>query len=323
MLYAGGFLNTTAISMSSQIKIGSRKSKLAIAQAEEVKAALLKNCPKLSADDIELKTFTTTGDKIQSKNLSEVGGKGLFTKEIEEALLAKEIDIAVHSVKDLPADSPKGLVIKAVLKRLDPSDAFISKKHNSLENLPKGTVIGTSSLRRKSLLLNKYPHLKIVNLRGNVNTRLAKLEAGEIEGTILASCGLMRIDMQVEITEKIPYEDMLPAIGQGAICAECREDDLEVIELLKKINHRESEICINSERAFLSEIDGSCRTPIAALATLQNQQIHLQTLVADPEGVNIYKLSESCGLDEGERLGRDLALQTKKEAQEILALIVR
>lgn len=304
--------------MAEKIIIGTRNSKLALAQGEEFRQAILAKFPDKK---IDIRGFTTTGDKILSKNLSEVGGKGLFTKEIEEALLNKQIDIAVHSVKDLPAETPIGLIIKATLKRKDPTDAFISKKYNSLKNLAKGTIIGTSSIRRKALLLNKYPHLNIVNLRGNVNTRLKKLNSSQIDGTILASCGLQRIGKQDEISQRIDIEEMLPAIGQGAICAECRDIDKDIINILENINHQQTEICINAERAFLSEIDGSCRTPIAAYAVIKDNKIYLQTLIAHPEGRDIYKLSEICDLTQGKELGQAMADKTKREAKKILAAI--
>ena len=206
--------------MSDEIVIGTRNSQLALAQGEEFKQAILDKFTNLSSDQVKIQGFTTTGDRILNKNLSEIGGKGLFTKEIEEALLAKKVDMAVHSVKDLPAEIPAGLAVKSILRRKDPTDAFISKNYGSLQSLPTAATVGTSSIRRKALLLSRYPHLNIVNLRGNINTRLDKIDQLKIDGTILASCGLQRINMQDKISQHIDVNDMLPAIGQGAICAE-------------------------------------------------------------------------------------------------------
>lgn len=265
-----------------KFKIGTRGSKLAVAQAEEVKRSLLNINPDLN---IEIVKIITTGDKILDRNLSDIGGKGLFTQEIEESLEANELDIAVHSLKDMPITFPEGLGIFAVLPREDTRDAFISLKYKSIKDLPNGAIIGTASARRKVQLLNIRPDLNIVPFRGNIITRLEKLKDGVVDATILACAGLNRIN--ITGNQPIPIETILPATGQGAICVECRSDNYQVIDMLKQINHKETEICTNTERAFLARLDGNCKTPIAGLAQIIDDQIHFKGMM-EVEGKLIF-----------------------------------
>jgi hydroxymethylbilane synthase len=266
------------------IRIGSRKSELAIAQANQVKNKLLIKFPEIKNSDIKIVTMQTTGDKLLDKNLSLYGGKGVFTKEIEEALLAKKIDLAVHSMKDVPAILPKNLFIKAILEREEATDAFISNKYKNILNLPQNAVIGTSSIRRKAILLHLRKDLKIIDFRGNINTRLRKLKEQDIDGIILATSGLKRVGITSVITKKIPTDIMIPAIGQGAIGVECREDDYELQMMLHEINHHDTEFCVSLEREFMSLIDGSCKTPIACYAKYIGNDIQIKATIIHPNG---------------------------------------
>ena len=270
--------------ISFPIKIGSRTSELAIAQANQVKNKLLESFPDIKNSDIEIITMQTTGDKLLDKNLSLFGGKSVFTKEIEEALLAKKIDIAVHSMKDVPAILPKTLFIKAIVEREEATDAFISNKYKNLLHLPKNAVIGTSSIRRKAILLYLRKDLKIIDFRGNINTRLRKLKEQDIDGIILATSGLKRVGITSVITKKIPTDMMVPAMGQGAIGVECREDDYAIHKILEKINHKESEFCVSLEREFMLQIDGSCQTPIGCFAKFVGSDIQIKATIIHPDG---------------------------------------
>jgi hydroxymethylbilane synthase len=276
--------------MDIVIRIGTRDSKLAIAQASQVKDLLVKKiAEKEISADISILTFKTTGDKKKEQNLSEIGGKGLFTKELEEALLEHKIDIAVHSMKDVPTQNTEGLEMASVLKRADPRDAFISKKYKSLKSLPHGAVIGTSSTRRKSLLLNLRPDLKIVNFRGNVTTRLEKIEKEKVDGTILAASGLKRIKKDDCISSVLSPDFFLPAVAQGVIAVQCRKDDMETKKIISCINDKVTQICTTAERSFLSEMDGSCHTPIASYCVYNRGKLKLTSLVASLDGKKIYK----------------------------------
>ncbi len=312
--------NTTHnIRCPAQIRIGTRGSQLAVAQATEVKNRLLGAFPELTQEQIVLIKITTTGDKIQDRHLADIGGKGLFTKEIEEALLRCEIDMAVHSMKDMPAKLPTGLLIECILEREDPRDAFISHKVERLKDLPKGAVIGTSSVRRQAQLLRLRPDLNMSPFRGNVGTRLAKLETGQVDATILAVAGLKRIDMADHITEILEPEHILPAVAQGAIGVECAADNLHIREVLNVINHPESSVCIAAERAFLAELEeGSCTTPIGALAALENNQIHLRCLLASTDGRECYETKRSGGYKDAAHLGADAGKELKKKGKSIL-----
>ncbi len=270
----------------AEIKIGTRGSILAVAQAMEVKNRLLGAFPdELTQHQIKIIKITTTGDKIQDRHLAEIGGKGLFTKELEEALYSGEIDVAVHSIKDLPDTLPDGMIMECVLEREDPRDAFISNKVKTLNDLAQGAILGTSSVRRQSQLLRLRPDIKIVPFRGNVNTRLAKLDKGDVDATILAVAGLKRIDLQNRISSYIEPEIILPAVGQGAIGVECLATNIHILKVLEKINHKESEICIKTERSFLKEMGGSCATPIAGFAQITNEgKVHFRALTATVDG---------------------------------------
>ena len=300
------------------IKIGTRASRLAVAQANEVKNRLLGAFPELTQDQIEIVKITTTGDKQQDKNLAEIGGKGLFTKEIEEALFEEKIDIAVHSMKDMPDKLPEGLIIECVLEREDPLDAFLSKKCKTLEELPNGAILGTSSIRRQSQILAVRPDLKIVPFRGNVVTRLEKLDKGEVDATLLAVAGLKRIDMQKRISSVIPSEIILPAVAQGAIGVECLEKNEHIRIVLEKINHPLSLMRVNCERSFLQSLGGSCTTPIGALAEISGEKISLRTLIASPEGKEIYKAERTGALDDAEKIGKDAGKELKSKGGHIL-----
>ena len=265
--------------LPSIIRIGTRKSKLALAQAELVKAALADYWPELAVDGrIAILPYNTSGDKMQEHALSEIGGKGLFTKEIEEALLADEADIAVHSLKDMPTTLPAGLMIGAVLEREDARDAFIAKDYKSFADLPKGAVFGTSSLRRQVQALRVRPDLQIVPFRGNVQTRLDKIAGGAAHATMLAMAGLNRLHMQQVASCILDAETFIPAVGQGAICIECRSDSDAMRAILHILNHAETMTAVTAERALLARLDGSCRTPIAGHAQLKDGMLHLAAM---------------------------------------------
>ncbi len=249
-----------------------------------VKAALLAAEPGLDDATVEIVVVSTQGDRIQDRTLAEIGGKGLFTEEIEAGLLNGTLDLAVHSMKDMPTLLPDGLVISAVLPRADPRDALIARGPASVAELPKGAVVGTASLRRQAQLRATRPDLVVVPLRGNVQTRLRKLEAGEVQATFLAMAGLIRLGLEDVVSAALEPEEMLPAVAQGAIGIESRADDTAVLGLLARINHTPTMTSITAERAFLGALDGSCRTPIAALAELSGTALRLRGLVASPDG---------------------------------------
>ncbi len=305
------------------INIGTRESKLALAQANQIKNLILDTAPeyKENSNLISIITFKTTGDKILDKNLSDIGGKGLFTKEIEEALIEREIDLAVHSMKDMPALSPQGLDIFAITKREDPRDAFISKKYKSISDLPIGAIVGTSSSRRKALLLKLRPDLTIVNFRGNVTTRLEKIDQGQVDATILAIAGLKRINKEEYINSAISIDEILPAVAQGAIGVQARDNDEFIINLVKKINDEISDICVKAERAFLKIMDGSCKTPMAAYCQNQNGKLHLKALICSSDGKEIYETYKTGSLDEAEKIGIEAGFEIKKNAKNILSKI--
>ncbi len=303
--------------MKKPLKIGTRASPLALAQTEMFITALKAKHPKLETEIVKI---TTSGDRIQDRPLMEAGGKGLFTKEIEEALLAGSIDCAVHSMKDMPTVLPQGLEISCLLPREDVRDAFFSRHAGSLDDLPKGATVGTSSLRRQAIILARRPDLKVVTFRGNVGTRLKKLEAGEVDATLLAVAGLNRLGMQDIIQNILEPEVMLPAVAQGAVGIETRSDDKETKKLLFAIHCVITEWRVTAERAFLRVLDGSCRTPIAALLSVPDTagSVTLKMLVAKPDGADVRKLSrvgtvrdkqeaESLGFSAGEEMKKLLA----------------
>lgn len=305
-----------------QIIIGTRGSKLALWQAEWVKAQIESLVPGV---EVTLKKIKTTGDKILDVPLAKVGGKGLFVKEIEEAMLRGEIDLAVHSMKDVPTELPDGLHLGAICEREDPRDAFISGLSEkgftikSFNELPQGATIGTSSLRRSCQLKNLRPDLKIVQLRGNVDTRLRKLDEGQFDAIILASAGVKRLGHKDRITEYLPTDISLPAIGQGAIGIECRVDDEFINSIISRLNHQETAVCVKAERAFLRRLEGGCQVPIAAHAVLRDERVVLDGLVGSIEGDRIIRDSMEGSITDAEKIGVELAeLILSRGGKEIL-----
>jgi hydroxymethylbilane synthase len=266
---------------SREIRIATRKSALALWQAEYVKARLEEAHPGLV---VTLVPMVSRGDKLLDSPLSKIGGKGLFVKELETALLEHEADIAVHSMKDVPMDFPEGLGLFCICEREDPRDAFVSNTYSSLDDLPKGSVVGTSSLRRQAQLLSRRPDLQIRFLRGNVNTRLAKLDAGEYDAIILAAAGLIRLGFEDRISSSISVDESLPAGGQGAVGIECRSADTEIHALLAPLHHQDTATRVTAERALNKRLNGGCQVPIACYAVLEGEQIWLRGLVGDPSG---------------------------------------
>jgi hydroxymethylbilane synthase len=294
---------------SPLIRLGTRGSPLALAQTLEVRRRLGQAHPDLAASDaIETVVIKTTGDEIQDRTLAEIGGKGMFTKEIEEALLAGAIDVAVHSMKDVPTWLPEGLALAAILPREDPRDALFAKRGASLADLPPGTVVGTASLRRQAQVLLARPDLSVVPLRGNVQTRLRKLAEGQVGATLLAVAGLRRLGEAARITAVLSPEEMLPAVAQGAIGLETRADDGPVLARLEAINDGASQRRVAAERACLEVLDGSCRTPIAALAELDQAGagLRLRALVAMPDGGRVHRVERRGAASEAEALGREV-----------------
>jgi hydroxymethylbilane synthase len=303
-------------SASRTIRIGTRGSALALAQAREVGERLVAAHPALAEPGaIEIVVISTTGDRVVDRNLSEVGGKGLFTKEIEEALAAGGIDIAIHSMKDVPTVLPDGLIIDCFLPREDPRDALFSVAGGSLASLAPGAIVGTSSLRRQALLLYARPDLRVVPFRGNVDTRLAKLAAGAVDATLLAVAGLKRLGKAQLITTILPPEAMMPAAAQGAIGIERRLDDARMIALLAPLDHAATKSQVTAERALLAELDGSCRTPIGALATLDGASLHLAALVIEPDGTGRHAVEVSGAIEDAARIGRDAGARLKALAR--------
>ena len=275
------------------IRIGARASNLALRQAEEARSGLI-TTHDLGPDDVAIVSFTTTGDSIRDRPLADGGGKGLFTREIERALLDDKIDIAVHSLKDMPSALPNGLTIAAVLARADPRDAFLSPFAPRLVDLPQGAVVGTASIRRRAQLKNLRPDLEVVAFRGNVETRLRKLHDGQVDATILACAGLMRLGLDHEITSHLDPEEMVPAIAQGAIGLEIRNSDEALREALALLNHLPSQRAIRTERAFLATLGGSCHTPIAGLARIDDDRLRFRGMVLSPDGQTALSV-ERCG----------------------------
>jgi len=291
--------------MTDQLRIATRKSPLALWQAEFVQQALTRSHPGL---DVVLCPMSTRGDKILDTSLSKIGGKGLFIKELEHALLDSRADIAVHSMKDLPMDFPAGLELGAVCERDDPRDALVSNGFASLDDLPQGARLGTSSLRRASQLCHLRPDLQILDCRGNVNTRLAKLDGGEFDAIILAAAGLNRLQMQDRIRQFLPPELCLPAPGQGAVGIVLRAGDEFVRDLLRDLNHDQTAFCVRAERAMNSALQGGCQVPIAAYAELgANQDLNLRGLVANNNGSKILQASANAPCAQAELLGQQVA----------------
>lgn len=288
----------------SKVRIGTRGSALALAQAHETRERLAAATGR-PHDDFEIVVIKTSGDRILDRPLSEVGGKGLFTKEIEEALLDRSIDLAVHSSKDMPTVLPDGLAITAFLPREDVRDAFLSPSAKSLADLPSGARVGTSSLRRRAMVKRLRPDLEVVEFRGNVQTRMKKLEDGVADATLLAAAGLRRLGLAEAITAPIAVDDFLPAVGQGAICIESRTDDDATAALVGLIHHPETAVALTLERAFLAELDGSCRTPIAGLARVDGATVVFDGLILRPDGSQAHAVHRSGPLAEAEAIGRE------------------
>lgn len=290
------------------IRIGTRGSPLALAQAHEVRERL-QAAHGLGEDACALRIITTSGDRILDRPLSEVGGKGLFTKEIEEALLAGEIDLAVHSMKDMQTVLPDGLAIAATLPREDVRDAFVSLKYRTIEEMPPGAMLGTSSLRRQAQVMRLRPDLRLVEFRGNVQTRLKKLEAGIADATLLACAGLNRLGETQRITARLDTATILPAVAQGAITLEIRADDEETARLLAPLNHEATALCVTAERAFLARLEGSCRTPIAGLAELDGGRMHFRGMILSPDGRTCHETKRDGPPASAARLGDEAACE--------------
>lgn len=307
--------------MPSELKIGTRGSQLALFQANWVKDQLLQAYPDLHVTLFKIKT---TGDKIQDAPLAKIGGKGLFVKEIEEALLQKRIDLAVHSVKDVPTEFPKDLHLSVITKREDPRDVLISKDGKILKDLPQGAKIGTSSLRRQAQLLHFRSDVELIPLRGNLDTRLKKLETKTIDAIILALAGVKRLGFEERITEVIPPEISLPAIGQGALGIETRTDDHAVENQIRFLNDRDSSIAITAERAFLKKLEGGCQVPIAAYARVVETTLQIDGLVGTIDGKSLIRHYVEGPIEKAESLGVELAeILLSKGAKEILDEVYR
>ena len=305
------------ISMREILRIATRQSPLALWQANFVKAELEKYHPNLT---VELVTMVTKGDVILDTPLAKIGGKGLFVKELELALLEERADIAVHSMKDVPMSFPEGLGLAVICEREDPRDAFVSNHYASLVELPEGAIVGTSSLRRQCQLMAAYPHLTVKSLRGNVGTRLSKLDNGEYDAIILASAGLIRLGMPERIKSFISVEDSLPAAGQGAVGIETRVNDTCVLNYLAKLNHNPTACCVMAERAMNTRLQGGCQVPIGGFATLNGEELELNALVGSLNGSTIIRASGKAHQRDAEQLGIRIAEQLLAQgADKILA----
>lgn len=305
--------------MRETLRIATRQSPLALWQANFVKSKLNAYFPEL---EVELVTMVTQGDVILDTPLAKIGGKGLFVKELELALLENRADIAVHSMKDVPMQFPEGLGLAAICEREDPRDAFVSNRYQSLDELPEGAVVGTSSLRRESQLLAAYPHLNVKSLRGNVGTRLSKLDNGEYDAIILASAGLIRLGLQERIRSYISTETCLPACGQGAVGIETRLNDQKILKYLAPLNHRPTAFCVQAERAMNTHLQGGCQVPIGGFAQINGETLTLTGLVGALDGSKIIRLSGVAPLTQAEQLGISVAQQLLVQgADEILRTV--
>lgn len=293
------------------VRIGTRGSPLALWQAHETQKRLAA-AHGVPLEAIAVVVIKTTGDIIQDRPLSEVGGKGLFTKELEQALYDGAIDLAVHSCKDMETALPPGLVLTACLPREDVRDAFICKKAETLAELPAGAVVGTASLRRGAMVKRLRPDIEVVSIRGNVDTRLRKVDTGEVDATLLALAGLKRLGLADKVTSLFDPAQFLPAVGQGAVAIECREDDARTRELLAPIDHPVTRIAITAERAFLGALDGSCRTPIAGYATVTGDRVSLRGLIVKTDGSIAHETGREGGVAEAAALGADAGRELKE-----------
>lgn len=288
----------------NKLVIATRESKLAVTQANLIKSLLEEYHPELS---VELLGITTKGDKIQDRPLAEVGGKGLFLKELQQALLEKKADIAVHSAKDVPVEEFSGLCFTAFCQRQDPRDVLVSKKYKNFTSLPKGAIVGTSSCRRKAQLLSHRPDLNIQDLRGNVDTRLKKLHNGDYDAIVLAAAGLIRLGLKDQITEYFATDFMLPAVGQGALIIEARSDDKETLELVKCLHEPKVASQVQAERGFTKALQGDCYSPIGVHAAIEKSQIILNGLVVSPDGIKKVRAKQSAPIKEAQKLAAELA----------------
>lgn len=286
------------------IRIGTRKSQLALWQAEYVRHRLTAKWPGLH---VELVKMTTQGDRILDRTLAKVGGKGLFTKELEQGLLEQDVDIAVHSLKDVTVELPAGLHLPVFCEREDPRDAFLSTRYDSLAALPPGARVGTASLRRQSLIRQRYPHLTLVDLRGNVPTRLAALETGDLDAIILATAGLKRLGLADRIRRYLPVEESLPAVGQGVVCIECRVDDAHTNQLIAPLNHAPTQQCVAAERALNARLEGGCQVPVAGHAVLEGDTLYLRGFVGAPDGTRVVQAEGRGPATQGTALGNSVA----------------
>jgi hydroxymethylbilane synthase len=298
---------------TASLRIGTRGSPLALVQARAVRSRLAV-ATGMAEDGIELVVIRTTGDTIQDRPLAEEGGKGLFTKEIEEALLDGRIDLAVHSAKDMPTVLPEGLILAACLEREDPRDVFISRKARTLLELPKHASLGTASLRRQAIARRARPDLRVIPLRGNVETRLHKLEAGEADATLLALAGLKRLGLTKHATTIMSVDEFLPAAGQGAIGIEARENDTRVREILVRINHADTSTAIECERAFLAALEGSCTTPIAGHAAIAGDAVQFRGLIARPDGSAAHDIAGTGNRRDAATIGTEAGRELKHRA---------
>lgn len=294
-------------------RIGTRGSALALAQAEEVRTRLM-DAHKLKQQAFEIVVISTLGDRVTDRPLSEIGGKGLFTKEIEEALLDRRIDIAVHSSKDMPTVLPDGLELSVYLPREDPRDAFIGRNCSKLTDLPQGATVGSSSLRRQALIRRIRPDLGVVIFRGNVQTRLKKLQDGVVDATLLANAGLRRLGLNSVISQLLPLDEFPPAPGQGAICIESRIGDVSCLEMIASLHHRDTGLALDCERGFLAALDGSCRTPIAGHAIIKGQQLHFHGMILSPDGAVVHETrTEGAASDAGD-IGQEQGARVREAA---------
>lgn len=290
--------------MAREIIVGTRDSALALWQTNWVVENLSKLNPEYSFRIVSMKT---QGDKILDVALAKIGDKGLFTKELEVAMIDREIDLAVHSMKDLPTKLPDGLIIGAICQRVDPSDVLISNTYHSLDEMPQGAKIGTSSLRRCSQLLKYRPDIELVSLRGNLNTRMNKLERGNMDGIILAAAGVERLGWSDRIRQRIPFDISIPAVGQGSIGIEIRENDSEVYKVVQTLNDQDSETAILAERALMRKLEGGCQIPIGAIGQVDGEKLRLQGVVASLDGKTVLKSEVTGSVTDAEKLGIDLA----------------
>lgn len=300
--------------MQRRYRIGTRGSRLALIQAHDVAARVAAALGQPIDQVCEIEVIKTTGDMVQDRNLSELGGKGLFTKEIEEALSEGRIDFAVHSMKDMPTQFPDGLVIDCLLERVDPRDAFLSPKAPSFAALPQGAVVGTSSLRRAAQVKARRPDLQVMSFRGNVDTRIQKLADGVADATLLAMAGLIRMGLTHLATAPLSVDEMLPAVAQGAVGVERRLNDDEAGALLARLHHAETGLRVAAERALLAVLDGSCRTPIAALAVIEGDRLSLRGMILTPDGAEVIETSREGLARDAMAIGEDAGHEIRGRA---------